>query len=772
MKSLRKNVLTVLFTGFVFSFAVAQTLTQTVKGKVLDAETGAPLLGANVIVLNIDPAKGAITDEDGYFRLEDIPVGRASFQFTYLGYEDFVVSEILIGSAKEVELIVNLTEALNQLDEVVLVAPTDNINPNNKLATVSARSFSVEETKRFPASVSDPGRMALSFAGVTNSDDTSNEIIIRGNAPNQLLWRIEGIEVPEPNHFSEEGYSPGNVSLISSNMLGKSDFFTGAFPATYGNALSGVFDINLRNGNNEKAEYAFQFGVLGTDLTAEGPFSKKYKGSYLINYRYSTIALLNQIVDVTPGATPTYQDVSIKLNLPLGEKTNLSIWGIGGISDEDEAPYIKDDFRSEQIFKSKTYMSGLTLSHFLKNNDKLEARISYSGNASDYVEEGTEISTGDTFGDSDILRNSALRVSLDYTKKINAKTTINAGVIGSLLKYNVLTDETINGLTRDVVREDGNGSMGQAYVQTKYRFNTDLSTTFGLHGTYFSVNEDFVIEPRLGLEWKVSQNHTLSAGVGIHSRRMPLNQYFIRIGNNTPNSNLDLMQATHYIIGHDWRVIKNGHIKVELYYQDLNKVAIINDPNLTGSYLNGRFLEEALTDSGKGKNYGLEVTFEKFFSRQYYFLATASLYDTQYRAADGNWYDSAYNYSYTFNLVGGKEFTVGKKRNNTIGVNAKTLLNGGKRATPINQVVFNQTGDIVLDQSLRNTIELDAYFRVDASIYYRLNRPKAAHRISLDLQNATNRENVDDAFYNDTTGLLETSFQLSLIPFLNYRLEF
>lgn len=772
MKSLRKNVLTVLLTVFVFSFMVAQTLTQTVKGKVLDAETGAPLLGANVIVLNIDPAKGAITDEDGYFRLEDIPVGRASFQFTYLGYEDFVVSEILIGSAKEVELIVNLTEALNQLDEVVLVAPTDNINPNNKLATVSARSFSVEETKRFPASVSDPGRMALSFAGVTNSDDTSNEIIIRGNAPNQLLWRIEGIEVPEPNHFSEEGYSPGNVSLISSNMLGKSDFFTGAFPATYGNALSGVFDINLRNGNNEKGEYAFQFGVLGTDLTAEGPFSKKYKGSYLINYRYSTIALLNQIVDVTPGATPTYQDVSIKLNLPLGEKTNLSIWGIGGISDEDEAPYIEDDFRSEQIFKSKTYMSGLTLSHFLKNNDKLEARISYSGNASDYVEEGTEISTGDTFGDSDILRNSALRVSLDYTKKINAKTTINTGVIGSLLKYNVLTDETINGLTRDVVREDGNGSMGQAYVQAKYRFNTDLSTTFGLHGTYFSVNEDFVIEPRLGLEWKVSQNHTLSAGVGIHSRRMPLNQYFIRIGNNTPNSNLDLMQATHYIIGHDWRVIKNGHIKVELYYQDLNKVAIINDPNLTGSYLNGRFLEEALTDSGKGKNYGLEVTFEKFFSRQYYFLATASLYDTQYRAADGNWYDSAYNYSYTFNLVGGKEFTVGKKRNNTIGVNAKTLLNGGKRATPINQVVFNQTGDIVLDQSLRNTIELDAYFRVDASIYYRLNRPKAAHRISLDLQNATNRENVDDAFYNETTGLLETSFQLSLIPFLNYRLEF
>lgn len=722
----KKSLLSIL--GFLFfcSFSFAQTLTQTVKGKVVDAETGAPLLGANVILLNVDLPKGAITDEEGYFRLEDIPVGRASFQFTYLGYEDFVVSEILIGSAKEVELTISLTEALNQLDEVILVAPTDNINPNNKLATVSARSFSVEETKRFPASVSDPGRMALSFAGVTNSDDTSNEIIIRGNAPNQLLWRIEGIEVPEPNHFSEEGYSPGNVSLISSNMLGKSDFFTGAFPATYGNALSGVFDINLRNGNNEKGEYAFQFGVLGTDLTAEGPFSKNYKGSYLINYRYSTIALLNQIVDVTPGSTPTYQDVSMKLNLPLGEKTNLSIWGIGGISDEDEDPEVNDDFSSEEIFKSKTYMTGLTLTHFLKNNDKFEGRISYSGNASDFVFEEENSATGDTFGDSDILRNSALRLSLDYTKKINARTTINTGVIGSFLNYDVLTTETFNNQTRDVVREDGKGSMGQVYVQTKYRFSTDFSATVGLHGTYFSVNKDVALEPRLGFEWKMDPKHTLSTGFGIHSRRMPLNQYFIRIGNNTPNTGLDLMQATHFILGYDWRIIKNGHLKVEVYYQDLNKVAIVDDVNLTGSYLNGRFLDEALTDSGKGKNYGLELTFEKFFSRQYYFLATTSLYDTQYRAANGNWYDSAYNYNYTFNLVGGKEFTVGKKQNNTLGLAAKTLFNGGKKATPINQEIFEQTAEIVLNESLRNTIELDSYFRIDASIYYRLNRQKAA----------------------------------------------
>ena len=761
---------------FVSVFATAQTLTQTVKGRVLDAETEAPLFGANIVVLNVGSQKGAITDGQGFFRLEGISVGRASFQFTFLGYEKFVVSEIIIGSAKEVELTIYLTEALNELEEVVLVAPSDNRTPNNKMATVSARSFSVEETKRFPASLSDPGRMAVSFAGVTNSDDTSNEIIIRGNAPNQLLWRIEGIEVPEPNHFSEEGYSPGNVSLISSNILGKSDFFTGAFPATYGNALSGVFDINLRNGNNEKGEYAFQFGLLGTDLTAEGPFSKNYKGSYLINYRYSTIALLNQITDVTPGSTPTYQDVSMKLNFPLGEKTNLSIWGIGGISDEDEDPEAEGNISSEEIFKSETYITGLTFSHFLKNNDKLETRVSYSGNASDFIFEGRNTDTGDMFGDSDILRNGAIRVSADYTKKYSAKTTLNTGVIASFLKYDVLTTQTLNDQTADVVKEDGRGTMAQAYIQAKYRFSTDISTTFGLHSTYFSVNDDFVVEPRVGFEWKVNQNHTLSAGFGIHSRRMPLNQYFINIpegnGFRTPNTEVDLMQAVHYIIGHDWRIFKNGHLKIEAYYQNLNKVAIAKDPNFTASYVNGQFIPAELTDSGDGRNYGVELTFEKFFSRQYYFLTTASLYDSKYRAADGNWYDSAYNYNYTFNIVGGKEFTVSKKKNNTIGINAKTLLNGGKRATPIDQELFEQTGEVRIDQRLRNTIELASYFRVDASIYYRLNRPKASHRISLDIQNVTNRLNVDTIFYDGLTGEIGTSYQLELIPFVNYRIEF
>ncbi|WP_422861702.1 TonB-dependent receptor [Flagellimonas sp. W118] len=765
-----------LVVGFIGS---AQDLKQTVKGKVTDIVTGSPLMGATIVLIGSEPQIGVITDSQGFFTMEDVPVGRQSFACSYLGYEDSQISEVLVGSAKEVNLTIRLTESLNQLGEVVVQARKDQIKPNNKLATVSARSFGVEETKRFPASISDPGRMALSFAGVTNSDDTTNEIVIRGNAPNQLLWKIEGVEVPEPNHFSEEGYSPGAISLLSTNMLGNSDFFTGAFPAEYGNATSGVFDIKLRNGNAENTEYAFQFGVLGTDLAVEGPFSKNYKGSYLVNYRYSTLTILNNIIEVSEGSVPTFQDLAFKVNLPLGEKTNLSAWGMGGISEdnEDNAEQDNPNVFEEEIFESKTYMGGINLKHFFNPNTSLDGALSYSGNRSDYIFSLDSRVNTDFFRERDILRNNAIRISTNLNQKFNAKTTLKTGFIYSRLSYDVLSDETRNTDTDALVNAEGNGTFLQLFSQAKYRFNEKFSTTFGLHASSFSVNDDFVLEPRGGMEYKISPKHTLSAGIGLHSRRMPLNQYFIEVsdtqGNTTtPNTDLDLMRATHYVLGYDWRIIKNGHVKIEAYYQDLNKVAIAADPASTNSFLNGRFIDEELTDSGKARNYGVEFTLEKFFSNQYYFLVTSSLFDSKYRAGDGNWYNSRYNANYTFNVVGGKEFKMGKNGNNIFGVNAKLLWNGGKRDTPVDLEFFDQTGQVRLLQNQRNTVELDDYWRIDTSFSYRINRPKVSHVISFDIQNVTNRLNVDEVSFNPVARTTEIEYQLELLPLLNYRIEF
>jgi len=777
MKITHKIIITFLFIVISNTVLMSQTLTQTVKGKIVDAQTDFPIAGANVVLLDEKLKIGGVSDFDGNFIIENIPVGRASFSFSYVGYEDFVVREIVIGSAKEINLTVHLVEELGQLDEVIIKSEKNRIKTINKSALVSAKSFSVEETKRFPASVSDPGRMALSYAGVTNSDDTTNEIIIRGNAPNQLLWRIEGVEVPDPNHFVEEGSSTGAISLISSNMLAKSDFFTGAFPAEYGNAISGVFDINLRNGNNTKKEYAFQFGVLGTDLTLEGPFSKNYKGSYLLNYRYSTLTLLNQIVEITDGSVPTFQDLAIKLNFPLGKKTNFSIWAIGGLSEDVSDEENDGVFIENENYESNTILTGATLSHFFNDNNKLETRLSFSGNDNTYFNKEEEIGTSNNEIQQDDFKNNAFRITVDYIKKFNPKTSLKTGLIYNYIFGSFISFEKNNAVAVFEIDRSENATLLQAYAQINHRFNTKLKSTFGFHITDFELNNNTVIEPRFGIEYKIAAKHTISFGYGIHSRRMPLRQYFTEVLDENdnitrPNINIDLMQATHYIIGYDWRIIKNGHLKIEAYFQDLNNVAVVKDIENTNSVINGELIEEELIDNGKAQNIGLELTFEKFFSNQYYFLITTSIFDSTYKASNNKWFNSRYNYNYAFNLVGGKEFTTGKNKNNTLGINAKLLTNGGKRGTPIDLAVFEETGKFRINQALRNTTQFDDYFRIDASFYFRLNRKKTTHVFSLDFQNATDHQNVASQFLNPITGNLDTDYQLGLIPFINYKIEF
>ncbi len=776
MNLLRKTLILLLFT-WAFSLLNAQTLTQTVKGKILDSQTGEPLVGASAVLIDSTLYLGDMTDAEGIFRIHNVPVGRASFVFSSIGYEEQVASEILVGSAKEVFLTIYLVESLEQLEEVIITAKKNDGKPNNEVAYVSARSFSAEEAKRFPASLSDPGRMALSYAGVASSDDGTNEIVIRGNAPNQMLWRIEGMEVPNPNHFSEEGFSSGAISILNANMLAKSDFFTGAFPAEYGNATSGVFDIKLRNGNSDKREYAFQFGVLGTDLTAEGPFKANYSGSYLVNYRYSTLGLLGKVIDLGDGTIPTFQDASFKINLPIGGKSNFSLWGIGGASEDNADESVFESIYYNEVFESKTYMSGATFLHFFENNSKIESRVSISGNGSDYIWNERDTITSYSLHEKEILRNQAIRFNTDYSKKFDARNTLKMGVIYSLLSYNVKSLNIENEVENVFFDEKGDGNMVQSFAQLKHRFNENITGVFGAHQTYFSINNKTTIEPRAGLEWKLNEKHTLTAGYGMHSRRLPLNQYFTKTidDNNqiiTPNKNLDFMRATHYVLGYDWRVIKNGHLKMEIYYQNLDKIGLPKDPNSTDATVNGEVIDRPLEAVGHGKNYGAELTFEKFFTQQYYFLATASLFDSKYRAANGEWYNTAFNYGYTFNLVGGKEFTIGKKDNNIFGCNGKLVTSGGKLGTPVDLDYFNETGELDFQELKRNTVRFKDYFRLDFSVYYRINKPKVAHIISLDIQNLTNHQNVVFQFFDPRDGEDKTYYGLGIIPIFNYKLEF
>jgi hypothetical protein len=758
---------------------LAQELTQTIRGWVIDQQSQAGIVGANVIVQNSEPLLGSSTDADGNFRIANVPIGRHTLLITSIGYENAVIPELVVGSGKEVVLTVRLTESLVQMEEIVIsAADQEKGKPSNDLAYISARSFTVEETKRYAASVNDPARMALSFAGVASNDDESNNIVIRGNSPRGLLWRVEGIEVPNPNHFGEEGASGGGISMLSVNMLDNSDFYTGAFPAEYGNASSGVFDIKLRKGNNEQREYAFQAGVLGVDFAAEGPFSENSRASYLVNYRYSTLAILNQLGIAFEGdAIPEFQDAAFKVHVPTRKAGAFSVWGVGGLSRQDI-----DDPEEKETFKYNMGTAGLSHVYFLGNRTYLESIVSYSHTLNAFSDDEPPFN----YNFEERYRKSSLRGSILLNHKFSARHTLRTGVIASHLEFDLLAEGVVDSLSFTEVDAEGSTQLWQSYAQWQFRASEALALNAGLHHMYFNLNGSSSLEPRLGARWAFAPQQTLSFGFGVHSRLDPLVNYFasFRTDENAsytqPNKNLDLTKSRHYVLGYERTLSDDLRLKVETYYQQLYDVPIGlpegSDIPWYAAYSLINYQEGVvdfpLVNNGTGRNYGVEFTVEKFFTRNYYFMLTTSLFESKYTPLNGEEYNSRFNGNHVVNFLGGKEFKVGRNKNNVLGLNLRVLWAGGNRYTPVDIPASQESGQTVHDWSQPYGAQVPDYFRPDIRVSYRWNRPKYSSILSLDVQNVINRSNIFTRYYDASEGGMVDSFQLGLIPVLNYRVEF
>ena len=756
--------------------------TQTVRGRVLDQDTKLSLPFANVIVLNTNPKKGVTTDNDGYFRFDDLPVGRYALQVSYLGYESARLSEILVGAAKEVVLTVELTESIQNVDEVVVTVKKG--QPLNEMATISGKSFSVEETKRYAASISDPARMAQSFAGVATSDDASNEIVIRGNSPNWMLWRLEGVEIPSPNHFAEEGYSSGAVSILSTNTLGKSDFYTGAFPAEYGSALSGVFDIKLRNGNTEKREYSAQVGVLGVEFAAEGPFKKGYRGSYLINYRYSTLTLLNKIgLEISENTLPNYQDFSFKVNLPTEKAGTFSLWGIGGTSYAEEE-YLPDTTQDELLTDGYSdytttgmYATGIGHTYYLDDKSYLKSVFSLSKSFSSNTMGETD-TLGAMYDDFyDNLNSGAIRFNTYYNRKFTKKTTLRVGATLSELNYDYFSkyiDDSDEWNTN--INSKGRTNLYQAYIQSKFKPTQNLILTAGVHYTHFALSSDNSIEPRVGLQYNLKNNQKIGVGIGLHTKPENLPVYFVEFENTDGsvsylNQSLKLTRSAHYVLSYEKQFGSNWAFKTEVYYQNIYNLAVPNNPDkpLIPAY-EGVQPNDTLVNEGVAKNYGIEFSLQRYFNNGFYVMATSSIFESKYKPYDGNWYNSKYNLNFVNNLVGGKEIKWGT--NKMLSLNGKLLSTGGRRFIPIDVEASNDAGEAEYDISSSYDNQLSNYFRVDVGIKIHFFKNRSEHIISLDIQNLTNRLNDWYQVYDSRNQEVITYPMAGIIPILSYRIEF
>lgn len=774
---------------------LCQQITQTIRGKVRDIESTIPLIGASVVIKIDNEIIGTSTDENGAFKLEEVPIGRRDIEISFLGYETVEMQSILVSSAKEVVLTIEMQESLETLESVEISAQAsiDKTKPLNSFASVSARTFSVEETSRYAASSFDPARMALNFAGVSTggSDDLFNEIIIRGNSPSGVLWRLEGIEIPNPNHFGNLGSSGGAISMLSSTTLSNSDFYTGAFPAEFGNATSGAFDLSMRNGNNEKRERSFMAGALGLEMGMEGPLSKSSGSSYLFNYRYSTLAVLQAAgVNPTGDVLPTYQDLSFKINFPNKKVGVISIFGLGGSSLAANNP-VQDSLEWKSINdregfneKSKTGLIGISHKKLLGDNSYLRtvAVRSYESIVEDQFI--LDHSYNRNIYDQDKSIQNTTRLSTMYHKKFSSQSSLRLGGIISFKKFEFVYNEKedLEGELINSFNNSSNSNLLQAFVQWKYRLSRSMTLNTGLHYSRMSLNGKSTIEPRASLSFKLNPNSELTFSSGMHSRMEHLALYtfdgeFVDGGRIFPKPNLGFTKSIHNVIAYDLRISPSLRLKAEAYYQHIYNVPIETVDGSTYSYLNNFSVRSTWTipelqPEGSGRNIGMDLTLERFFSDGFYGMVTGSIYDSKYKTKTGKYYNTRFNGQFQTNILAGREFKLGKNGKNVFGINSKFSFSGGARQTPVDLEASKQAGGVVFQLDKPYEMKMGNYHRLDIGISYRINTRNITHTIMFDIQNIYNRENPYEFEYNEDTHAIEVETQTGLFPFFNYRIEF
>lgn len=791
------------FLFFLFSFFSFQLSSQqTVKGKVVDLESQFPLPGVNVKFIDGDFDKGVATAMNGTFKIENVPLGRHQIRFTFIGYKP-LVQTVVVNAGREVILNVSIEESTEFLEEFE-VTSNEKREVNNEMAIISAQQFSVEETERYAGSRGDPARMASNLAGVQGADDSRNDIIVRGNSPLGVIYRVEGITIPNPNHFAISGSSGGPLSILNNKFLGNSDFFSGAFPAEYGNSTAGVFDLKIRNGNSDKTEFTGQVGLFGAELLMEGPLSKKSAASYLVMYRKATLKIFDLLgLDLGTSAIPNYQDFAAKVNLPFEKGGNLSLWAMGGnsnieilISEQEDSTAIdlygentKDQrFGTGMMVAGATYTKPLNETSFIKSSScvNLEQQLSnhdtVSRNPNNWID--VSLSPYMAYNFNKVRYSNAS----SFNKKINKKNTLKVGWVADLTNFSFIDSATTNAQGQDTLdtyrfrfNKEGSYFMIQPYLSWKHKFSDDLILTAGLTSLYMNLGDSYSpIEPRMGLKWNVSEKGSLSFGMGYHSQTQPLyTRYYINEGNTTAhNEDLGLTYSKHIVLGYSHQLNKNFGLKTEAYYQDLTGIPIETSPSAFSLTNAGsgfaRVFPDTLNNSGTGYNYGLEVTLQRYFNKNWHALFSGCLYNSRYTPSDGIERNTSFNGQYAVNFLAGREFQI---NNNTLGLGIKATGAGGKRRGIVDHIASAEQGEVIFQDNGFNESQFKDYFRFDIKTTYKINKSNITHEIGIDLVNVTSSKNILSYSYapNNTPDLdddVVENYQLGFLPIFYYRIDF
>jgi hypothetical protein len=757
--------------------AYAQDFLQHVKGKVVDAASGVPVSELNV-KLEGDETFAGQTDANGIFDIQ-VLVGRYKISFSHTGYETRVM-ELLVIAGKESVINLNLRSSVRELQAVEITSASSDVE------TPGQRSLTIEKTLRIPANFFDPVRVATAYPGVVAANDQGNSIIVRGNSPNGLLWRLNGLNIVNPNHLSNAGTfsdkpmaNGGGTNILSAQMLGKTDFYTGAIPVSQGNTLSGVIDMELRDGNKTKKEYTAQASLIGLDIAAEGPLGKNQQTSFLANYRYSTVGLLSQMGIDFGGESIAFQDLSFHLNTVGKNGGELSFFGFGGMSkNEFDSPAVaeweEDKDRFNIDYESATYAVGLNYKQSL-GKGKLFVAFGYSSsdqqrNSSPSMENDPTVAFW-MYNDYQLI-NSAFSSQVKYEMPFSKSLSWEIGVMTDYLSNEITSKEEYGCLscsfrtTRDL-DEKTEGVLLQPFTSLDITLGSLISAKAGIRYVSFSYNNSTSIEPRIQFDINTSSRSSLQLSYSLTSQTQ-LPQVYAAVGNH----DLGLTKSHHFDMGFNKRFSNDLQIQSTVFFQHLFDVPVESvASNFSVINLLEGFAPAMLVNAGGGDNYGVDMTVEKQFFRKNYFLIGGSYYESKYAGSNGIWRDSRFNGNYTASVIHGKEWSKPEKRR-AIGLNTRILYLGGLRHAPVDVPGSLDASETVYNSGEGFSEQFKDYFRIDLRLSFRKNKPNYTRTFAIDIQNLTSQQNEAFMYYDFHQNKVVTKYQLGIIPVLVYRIDF
>lgn len=762
---------------------------QTIRGTVRNLDNGLPIAGATVLLSGIMTPSATTTDTVGVFIFQNLRPGYYTCEITLQGFESQVIQEINLTAGKEQVLTLALRRSASQLPELIVRANQPGRRSQQTLAEIP---LTRDQTLRFPATFFDPARLAMAYPGVSGNDDQANGLSIRGNNPASVRWRLEGVDVVNPNHLPNAGTfsdrpaaASGGVLMFSAQMLDNSALLTGNYPAGYGDALGGIMDMNLRKGNTNQHEFTAQAGLIGLDVAAEGPLFGKDKNSYLVNYRYSTVGLLSQMGISLGDEQIRFQDLSFKFHFSGKKGSEWTVFALGGLNDNvferktdsTDIKQYKDLFDID--FNSKTGIAGIANWTPLGDKTWLKVALVISGQQNKR-RASADIQQSE---DEQTETRSGLVVTLQH--RLSEQWRVSGG--GNAQKIHFSGVSTFD--QSFLYLGNLNAYLWQPWINWEWSApGRQVTAQLGLHSNIYTANAPLnthneSLEPRASVNWRLNHRHRFTMAYGWHSQLNPLwllADHRVGVsdpGQAYPNQGSGLVQARHLGLRHQWQWSHAWSLKTEMFWQNMSRIPVSrSDRSFSLFNITEIAALDNLSITGTAENKGLEVNLEHYLTGGWFLVANASLFDSRYKGEDLIWRASRWDLGHILNFTAGREWQRAVQENGKVkafGINGRATYTGGYRVMPVDLAASRQAGTTQFDTSNGWSEQLPGYFRVDLRVYWKRsfgNRRNST--FAMDFQNATMQKNIAYYYYDPFTNQVETKEQLGLIPNISWRLEF